>query len=196
MKKQSQVTELTKAKIREAFWQLYEQKPIDKISIKEITDAAGYNRGTFYLYYKDVYDLFSQIEEELLGMIRTLIDEKLLQGDEPDFKRHMGFILQLTRAYEPYVSVLLGDRGDPAFNRKLKAIIAPLVESLLIPADGCTDEERALLREFYLSGLLAAVSQWITNPEGMPIDHLIQLILDTVLPNKDKIADTSRPFTP
>lgn len=58
MKKQPQITEQTKACLREAFWTLYTKKPIEKISIKEITDLAGYNRGTFYLYYKDVYDLF------------------------------------------------------------------------------------------------------------------------------------------
>lgn len=186
MNKQPQVTELTKAKLREAFWHLYTTKPLDKISIKEITDNAGYNRGTFYLYYKDVYDLFNQIEDELLGMIRTLVDEKLMQDEQLDFQRHMGFILELTRTYEPYVSVLLGDRGDPAFARKLKAIIAPLVESLLIPAVGCTHEERELLKEFYLSGLLAAVSAWISNPHGMPIDHFINFILATVLSPRSK----------
>lgn len=182
MRKQPQVTELTKTKIREAFWQLYQQKPIDKISIKEITSLAGYNRGTFYLYYRDVYDLLTQIEEELLGMIRTLIDKMLAQGGEPDFERHMSFILQLTRTYETYVSVLLGDCGDPAFGRKLKAIISPLVENLLIPDTGCTDKERSLLKEFYLSGILAAVSRWISEPDGMSIDQFIQLMLDTVLP--------------
>lgn len=187
MRKQPQVTELTKTKIREAFWQLYQQKPIDKISIKEITSLAGYNRGTFYLYYRDVYDLLTQIEEELLGMIRTLIDKMLAQGGEPDFERHMSFILQLTRTYEAYVSVLLGDRGDPAFGRKLKAIISPLVENLLIPDTGCTDKERSLLREFYLSGILAAVSQWISEPDSMPIDQFIQLILDTVLPTDSSV---------
>ena len=62
MKKQPQITEQTKANLRSAFWTLYTRKPIEKISIKEITDLAGYNRGTFYLYYNDVYDLFSQIE--------------------------------------------------------------------------------------------------------------------------------------
>ena len=52
MKKQPQITEQTKDNLRSAFWTLYSSKPIDKITIKEITDLAGYNRGTFYLYYK------------------------------------------------------------------------------------------------------------------------------------------------
>lgn len=75
MKKQPQITEQTKANLKDAFWKLYTEKPIEKISIKEITDLAGYNRGTFYLYYKDVYDIFSQIEDELLDKIKTVLDE-------------------------------------------------------------------------------------------------------------------------
>ncbi len=66
MKKQPHITEQTKI-ICGSLSGLYAQKPIEKISIKEITELAGYNRGTFYLYYNDVYDLLHQIEEEILG---------------------------------------------------------------------------------------------------------------------------------
>ena len=81
MRKQPEVTEQTKANLRTAFWSLYKEKAIEKITIKEITDAAGYNRGTFYLYYKDVYDLFNKIEEELLEEIRILIHDNLPQKE-------------------------------------------------------------------------------------------------------------------
>ena len=50
MKKQPQVTEQTRANLREAFWNLYAERPIERISVREITDRAGYNRATFYLY--------------------------------------------------------------------------------------------------------------------------------------------------
>ena len=46
MKKQPHITEQTKNNLRIAFWSLYAQKPIEKISIKEITELAGYNRET------------------------------------------------------------------------------------------------------------------------------------------------------
>lgn len=74
MKKQPQITEQTKDKLRSAFWTLYSSKPIDKITIKEITDLAGYNRGTFYLYYKDVYDIFASIETELLQASEQILE--------------------------------------------------------------------------------------------------------------------------
>ena len=41
MKKQPHITEQTKNNLRIAFWSLYAQKPIEKISIKEITELAA-----------------------------------------------------------------------------------------------------------------------------------------------------------
>ena len=40
--------------LKDAFWQLYSEKDINKIRIVEITDLAGYNRGVFYSYYKNI----------------------------------------------------------------------------------------------------------------------------------------------
>ena len=57
MKKQPHITEQTKNNLRIAFWSLYAQKPIEKISIKEITELAGYNRGTF-IYTIMMYMIF------------------------------------------------------------------------------------------------------------------------------------------
>ena len=47
MKKQPEVTAATRQKLMDAFWTLYKEKAIDKISIAEITNITGNNRGTF-----------------------------------------------------------------------------------------------------------------------------------------------------
>ncbi len=80
MKRQPQVTEQTRANLREAFWDLYAERPIERISVREITDRAGYNRATFYLYYHDVYELLNEIESTVLGNIERLVQGRLLQG--------------------------------------------------------------------------------------------------------------------
>ena len=92
MKKQPQITEQTKDKLRSAFWTLYSSKPIDKITIKEITDLAGYNRGTFYLYYKDVYDILASIEAELLQASEQIL-ETARESELSGLKNHMSMIM-------------------------------------------------------------------------------------------------------
>ena len=148
MKKQPQVTEQTRANLREAFWNLYAERPIERISVREITDRAGYNRATFYLYYHDVY---------------------------------VGLILQLAQRYRGYFEVLIGEKGDPTFSRRFKEVVAPLLERFVLPSEGLTQQESHVLLEFYLSGIVAAVSTWLSEPDPMSIDQLIDLIVREVL---------------
>ena len=50
MTRKTTVSETTKATLKDAFWELYQKKSIEQISVREITDRAGYTRGTFYLF--------------------------------------------------------------------------------------------------------------------------------------------------
>jgi len=56
----------TKTQILRTFTQLLMQKDLKDISVSELTQLADINRGTFYLHYKDIYDLFEQTENEIL----------------------------------------------------------------------------------------------------------------------------------
>lgn len=180
MRKQPQVTEQTRANLTQAFWGLYRDRPIEKITVREITERAGYNRATFYLYFRDVYDLFDQLEHEVLDQVRTLVDKRLLMGDTLDFSHHMGFIVGLAQRFNAYMPRLIA--GDPSFGERLKAIIAPLLDRFIIPEEGLTDEEQDVLREFYLSGLLGAISRWMASSGEMPIERLIELVVAAVMP--------------
>ena len=181
MKKQPQVTEQTRANLRQAFWELYAEKPVEKISVREITDRAGYNRATFYLHYHDVYELLEEIEGTVLGNIERLVNECLLKGDKLDFSQHMGLILRLAQRSRDYTRVLLGPHGDPAFSRRLKEIISPLVDRFFLPAAELDDQARRVVREFYLSGILATIRTWTTEENPMPIEQLIQLVVRIVM---------------
>lgn len=55
------MSSFTKKEIIATFFSLLEQKPLSKISVKNIVEACGINRNTFYYYYKDIYDLVDDI---------------------------------------------------------------------------------------------------------------------------------------
>ena len=78
MKKQSIVTAKTRQKLIDAFWELLEKKNLNRITIKEITDLAGYNRGTFYQFFTDIYALSEDEEERILSAIRKIDAPKIL----------------------------------------------------------------------------------------------------------------------
>ena len=55
----------SRAALRRALVTLMKQKPLSKISIKELCEEAQVNRSTFYGSYADLYQLLKEVHEEL-----------------------------------------------------------------------------------------------------------------------------------
>ncbi len=55
------MAQFTKKAIVEAFLELLNENPFDKISVVEIADRCGINRNTFYYYYRDIYALVEEL---------------------------------------------------------------------------------------------------------------------------------------
>ena len=55
----------TRSSIINAFLQLRAKKQLERITVKELADLAEINKATFYLHYKDIYDLSEQLENDI-----------------------------------------------------------------------------------------------------------------------------------
>ncbi|MCI5493909.1 MAG: TetR family transcriptional regulator, partial [Lachnospiraceae bacterium] len=65
--------------LAESLKELAEKQPIDKITIKEITDKAGVIRPTFYNHFQDKYELLEWIiMSELLEPVKPLIRNEMV----------------------------------------------------------------------------------------------------------------------
>ena len=51
------VSNMTKYALEESLKKLMLQKPLDKITINDLTTDCGISRMTFYYHFKDIYDL-------------------------------------------------------------------------------------------------------------------------------------------
>ncbi len=56
----------TRRAITNAFLQLRKHKPLERITIKELAQLAEISKATFYLHYKDIYDLSQQLQNEVI----------------------------------------------------------------------------------------------------------------------------------
>lgn len=59
----------TRRSIADAFLKLRAEKPLEKITIKELSELALINKATFYSHYEDIYDLAEQLENETIDRI-------------------------------------------------------------------------------------------------------------------------------
>ena len=57
--------------LKESLLTLLKQKPINKITVKEVCERAELNRATFYAHYSDCFALLESIEEDLLEAFRN-----------------------------------------------------------------------------------------------------------------------------
>lgn len=72
----------TKMMLKSSIAELLNEKPLEKITVKEICEKADINRGTFYSHYSDQYDLYNSIVDELLdGIFDRLGDFMTNDGD-------------------------------------------------------------------------------------------------------------------
>ena len=61
----------TKRAIRSAFAELIKEKPMEKITVKEIAERAEINKTTFYAHYETVYELAQETVAEVISQINT-----------------------------------------------------------------------------------------------------------------------------
>lgn len=59
----------TKKLIINAFLQIRAGKPLEKITVREITEAAMINKSTFYSHFRDIFDLSDTLENEIIDDI-------------------------------------------------------------------------------------------------------------------------------
>jgi AcrR family transcriptional regulator len=171
MKKQPELTAQTRENLIEAFWSLYCQKKIEHITIKDITDKAGYNRSTFYEYFVDIYDVLNQLEDSLLEYLKGQVLNNLEGGLNEDN------IQKVAEVYESkgnYLSVLLGENGDPYFTKKMKTIM----RSTLMNHFGLLENDihTSYIFEFGMSAIIATITHWYHQNKDLPSGEMVRLV--------------------
>mgnify|MGYP000897999021 CR=1 FL=1 len=113
----------TRRVIRQCLTELLKTKRIQDITVREISEKADINRGTFYLHYRDIFDLMEQIENELLEELEDVLNHfkasDLLSNPALVFTR----VFQLVKENSDMVSILIGQNGDINFVNRLKDIV-------------------------------------------------------------------------
>ena len=164
MKKQPEITTKTKKAFVDAFCELYSQKPIEKISVQEIANKAGYNRSSFYQHFCDIYELLDYLENDALDSIR----QKLNDG-----KGSMQDIMFLLDEKEHYLNALFGEYGNNHFIERLKASIPFEAHKLHISKESPI---LPYLMEFHLSTVFSLYRLWHRRQKDISPEDLLSLV--------------------
>lgn len=144
----NQRTRLTKLTFRKALAQLMKDKHISQISIREICEKAELNRSTFYLHYKNVYDLLEEIENEIAAEADKAIDFK---------KESQIRFLKYLRENKDYYHILLTS-NDFNFMRKYhEKVLDKLMKIMNL---GVSENRQKYILSYALEGSMCVVRKW------------------------------------
>lgn len=110
----------TRRAIRDAFLQIRSRKPLERITIKELAETAEISKATFYLHYRDIFDLSQQLQNEIIqdvldGVIqdnKALLDvEQLTKRLSESFYSHQSVIDILFSGSQSAVLPISIERG-------------------------------------------------------------------------------------
>jgi len=176
----------TKKALRESLIILMAEKNIRDISVQELSDLADLNRATFYLHYKDIYELQQQIEDEVVVEINTILDRHMptiLNRHMPTVsgqKHHPLFVALLSYIEENarLCNMLFSENSNRSFLDKLCTIIEErclrswLEDSRLSK----TEEELSYFTSYVVYGYVAAIAKWVRTGMQSPPEKLAEMM--------------------
>ena len=166
----------TRERLRESLLALLGEKDLRAVTVKELTDRADVNRGTFYAHYRDIYDMLERMEEELFEEFTALLDAytqaDLERGLEPILRDVFFFV---DRHAMLCLRLMAGDQENVFFQRLRREIHRRAMEEWgeLYGFAAAPDGERQLA--FVVSGAIGMVQSWLTDGRKEPPEDMAAL---------------------
>ncbi|MEC4029627.1 TetR/AcrR family transcriptional regulator [Bacillus subtilis] len=155
----------TKSAIKHAFLELLQEKEINKITVSELSKEADIGRGTFYLHYKDVFDLYEQIEDEIFQQLGSIYDASFPSDDPLNI---LTFIEKTTeyiyRNVEIFTLLTKPKMNVLSINKLKEFFKTKMIEelSMIQSAKSITEIEK-FETTFIVSGVVGIIEEWINN---------------------------------
>ena len=173
-KKSDRRIKYTKMVIKQALLDLMAENTLNKITVTDICNKADINRGTFYTYFKDTYDLLNQIEDEFFADIKEVLEKSQVLDDDYAF---LVKILEYIAINSALCRIILGEHGDKAFFKRLMDLAHDKsISEYQALASGATKDEMELLFTFVSNGIVGMIQYWLQNDLKQNPPELAELI--------------------
>lgn len=168
----------TKMFLKEALIKLMNEKPISRITIKELCEEAEINRATFYAHYRDQYDLLEQTEMELVDNLLQYLNSLYEDPNENRILLITKEVLRNIDANKELVCALWGKNGDMRFQEQMTQLFRDNFISLLKNNNSRTPLENELIYTYTIHGCIGVMRKWLFEEYGhISIDELAEFIL-------------------
>lgn len=156
---------LTERAIKDAFLKLLDEKPLNRITVKDIVEECGINRNSFYYHFPDIPSLVERIVTE--GVDKIIAEHNTIDSVEEGF--HCAVLLMTNRRRA--VLHIYNSVNRDIFERHLMKICAYVIKSYsdnVLSGYALNERDREILINYYKCALFGISINWLEN--GMPGD--------------------------
>ena len=176
----------TKKLLTQALTKLMQEKKIKEITVKELTELADMNRGTFYLYYKDINNMVQQIEDGMFVMLEQLLARHEGMGLAAGITPILQDIFRFVYENSDLCRALLSPNGDITFLNRMNELLRKNCRTYWDTISAGKDEAKyEYYYSFCVSGCAGIIHAWLANscreaPEQMAALACSMLRIDTI----------------
>ncbi|OUQ81851.1 TetR/AcrR family transcriptional regulator [Flavonifractor sp. An10] len=171
----------TRRLIKATFLELVQAKPVQKITVTELAKRAEISKGTFYLHYLDIYDLYNQMVEETVAKIAGSFDPYPDLFSAPEsFVRTFLFsqVEPLGLSLSAGERTLLTEKNMQSCSRYPQYFLDAFKEHIYQVGVLARCEENGIKIDFLLTGMLSIVIQYrpLTAGDQKKMDFIVQFL--------------------
>ena len=177
-KKEDRRVRRTKKMLTQALMQLMQEKQLKEITVKELTDLADMNRGTFYLYYRDVYDMLEKLEDSMFEALDSIAVLHETDAARQETKPILLDVFHFIEENQETARVLLSPHGDMKFLHRLYEVIRekcltgfPYASS----ADNKSEADFDYRFSFVIYGAAGLIRAWVNRNCAEPAVQMAEL---------------------
>ena len=155
------MAKFTRKAIMQTFLHILKNKPLDRITVKDICEQCEINRNTFYYYFRDIYDVLEAIFED---EVRLVMDEGMTFHDA--YARAASIILNNREAI---IHIYASENGR-LLRTYLDAVVTQVVRRFVLEkAEGysLSESDVAFITAFYSNGIVGSTIKWIERGSMM-----------------------------
>ncbi|RAV01947.1 TetR/AcrR family transcriptional regulator [Paenibacillus sp. YN15] len=169
-------TRYTRMVLQDSLMELMKDKPINKITIKELCEHADLNRTTFYAHYTDQYDLLRKIGDEALAWAKEAVAILIEKTDERETMKVLESICHYFAQNSKHLQILMSEQGDMDFQKELLTLIYQQCGISTLAENG--GDRAELYFRFVVMGSVGLIQHWLKTGLKQPPEEIAGIIYD------------------
>jgi len=150
----------TREILREALFDIASSKPLEDITVKELTDRAGLNRGTFYVQFQDMSDFLEQLKNGILEEYQSIIKKLGYRTGErePFVEPPVGFVrpFEFIQLHERFFRIFMGSVDSTGFAKQMSELLKKQFQSAYLLKHRQIKPTDIPVKQLYLFSYLAS----------------------------------------